>query len=327
MEVSGWERIAERRCRWCADDGMGEDIWVPVGHSRQRGLACWRCAAAALHGGLALDAVVAAYRGRGAALRAVARYKEWEEGWESLEAALARALQDSVAELFERFSLPADSVVVPVPSYLGRRPHVERLTSSLPGATVRPAVLCKLHDIHQVGAGRRQRWEQSQAAYAVAWRHRFFVRGRTVIVTDDICTTGATLHACATALREAGARAVYGATILRAITRPPHTPVPSPSGGQVRVRFTLPDTNGAVTCTASEGHLWIRFACDPHCPYILTAGPLPLPTPHIDVDTTWLCRCGIEHPIQIARLGAKLRVTVPPYRPAQFLVALQFPPP
>jgi predicted amidophosphoribosyltransferase len=331
MEVSVWERIAERRCRWCADDGMGEDIWVPVGPARQRALACWRCAAAALHGELAVDAVVAAYRGRGAVLRAVARYKEWEEGWESLEPALAGALQDSVAELSEQFSLPADSIVVPVPSYRGLRPHVARLTSLLSDVIVRQTALDKVHDIHQVGAGRRQRCLQSRGAYRVPWRHRLpgahSVRGRTIIVTDDIYTTGATLNACAAALRAAGAREVYGATILRVVAQPPSVPVIRSDGLQIRVRFISPDHKGMIGCEATEGCLWVRFACGLQCPYILTAGPLLLPTRHIDVETTWLCRCGLEHPIQIARLGAKLRVTVPPHRPAQFLLALQFPPP
>jgi predicted amidophosphoribosyltransferase len=331
MEPRAWDRIAERRCRWCSDDSVGEDLWVPVGPARRGGVACWRCAAAALDGRLALSATVAAYRGRGAALHAVARYKEKEEGWKALEAPLVEALAASVAELMASEGLPSTTVVVPVPSYRGRRPHVQALTSLLSGIHVRSDLLHKRQDIRQVGAGRRRRWEQSHGAYGVGWRHLFpganSLRGRTVIVTDDIYTTGATLNACAAALRAAGAREVYGATILRLELRPPHAPVVSPAGGQIRVRFTPPDAHGMLTCHSDQGCLWVRFACEPHCPYILTAGPLPLPTPHIDVETTWLCRCGLEHPIQIARVGPMLRVTVPPRRPARFLLALQFPQP
>jgi ComF family protein len=41
------------------------------------------------------------------------------------------------------------------------------------------------------------------------------LKGRTLLVVDDICTTGATIDACAAALRHAGAKKVYGLTLAR----------------------------------------------------------------------------------------------------------------
>lgn len=38
---------------------------------------------------------------------------------------------------------------------------------------------------------------------------------KTVLIIDDVCTTGATLNACATALFQVNARAVYGMTVAR----------------------------------------------------------------------------------------------------------------
>ena len=38
----------------------------------------------------------------------------------------------------------------------------------------------------------------------------------SVLLIDDVITTGATLEACATVLRRAGARRIYGLTIARA---------------------------------------------------------------------------------------------------------------
>ena len=43
------------------------------------------------------------------------------------------------------------------------------------------------------------------------------IRGKTVILVDDVMTTGATLNACAVVLVEAGAKAVCAVTVARAV--------------------------------------------------------------------------------------------------------------
>ena len=53
------------------------------------------------------------------------------------------------------------------------------------------------------------------------WRStRVPTTGRTVVVVDDVMTTGATLEACAKTLQAAGAREVCGLTIARVDARP-----------------------------------------------------------------------------------------------------------
>lgn len=42
------------------------------------------------------------------------------------------------------------------------------------------------------------------------------VSGRSIVLVDDVCTTGSTLQACADALRAAGARRVFALTVARA---------------------------------------------------------------------------------------------------------------
>ena len=63
--------------------------------------------------------------------------------------------------------------------------------------------LVRLKNVHQIGASREQRLEQSQGLY-VATRP---LQGRILLI-DDVVTTGATLSAAAEALMEAGAQSV-----------------------------------------------------------------------------------------------------------------------
>ena len=63
-----------------------------------------------------------------------------------------------------------------------------------------------------------ERWEAVRGAFAA--RAGSQVDKRRVLLVDDVMTTGATLDACAKALRDAGASSVLGLTIARAILNP-----------------------------------------------------------------------------------------------------------
>jgi ComF family protein len=67
---------------------------------------------------------------------------------------------------------------------------------------------------HRAEMDARARRESVEGVFQVAYPRR--VRVRTILLVDDVQTTGATLSACAQVLKAAGATQVFGLTIARA---------------------------------------------------------------------------------------------------------------
>lgn len=81
----------------------------------------------------------------------------------------------------------------------------------------------------QARLGRRERLDNVATAFEV--RRRDLVRDRSVLLVDDVLTTGATARACALVLRDAGAALVDVWTLARTPGRAWRTPEATPRPG------------------------------------------------------------------------------------------------
>lgn len=78
------------------------------------------------------------------------------------------------------------------------------------------AMIKTRHTPPQSGLDSAMRRKNLRGAFDVAPGYCRELRGRKVLLVDDVFTTGSTAHECAVVLKQAGARKVYIATVCRA---------------------------------------------------------------------------------------------------------------
>jgi ComF family protein len=136
---------------------------------------------------------------------------------------LGKMLAHAMAEL--RASGDSTPLLVPVPLHKERRhtrgfnqaeliaqAAVRHFTGKLEIAS--DVLVRRRETISQVGLSREERIENMHDAFRVSDPVR--VTGRSVIVVDDVMTTGTTLSECARVLKRAGVERVWAATVARA---------------------------------------------------------------------------------------------------------------
>ena len=114
-------------------------------------------------------------------------------------------------------------LVVPVPIHAERLRDrgydqavlLARVAASELGLPMAPALQRAVATTAQYRLGRAGRAANVGHAFECRREHVAAVRGRHVLLLDDIVTTGSTLAACAQALYAAGARCVSGVTVAR----------------------------------------------------------------------------------------------------------------
>lgn len=135
---------------------------------------------------------------------------------------LAVPLGGLMAEYWKQHPTPAD-VLVPVPLHTDRlrargynqAALLAREMARRVGLMVEEQTLVRCRSTSsQVKLNAQQRKQNVHGAFTCSGDG---LAGKQVLLIDDVCTTGATLEACAIALRAGGARQVQALTLARAL--------------------------------------------------------------------------------------------------------------
>lgn len=196
--VAALTRLGPPLCRYCGRPTGGVQTCPD----------CWRHRPA-------LDGVHSPYLFEGPLRLLIHRFK-YRHG-AHLAAPLAALLSAGDAV----FLRPADAII-PVPLHPRRLRQRGYNQAALLAAALAPRLglpvvegcLQRVRDTPpQMGLPAAERRRNVRGAFACADET---LRGRRVLVVDDVCTTSATLDACAVALKRSGATVVTGLTLARA---------------------------------------------------------------------------------------------------------------
>ena len=141
------------------------------------------------------------------------------------DVAMGEVLSRPLLGLISQAKWPVESVV-PVPASVARkrqRGYNQAALLALPVALgldrpYQPRALVKVRETRsQVGLKISERFENVAEAFEA---RRELVRGKNILVVDDVTTSGATIEACAAALLQADASQVYGLTLARSAFSP-----------------------------------------------------------------------------------------------------------
>jgi ComF family protein len=202
--AAGAVRIEAPFCKVCSE---------PFHGAMSGPFACANCADRHFH----FTCAVTRYRSEGVVRDLIHRFKYWREfhlrhplaGW------AAEALED------DRMREPPVEALVPVPLFIARRRHREfnqaevlaRLVGKGAGIPVVDCLLRTVSTSSQVAFNRERRMENLRNAFKM--RQSMPMRGRHLVLVDDVLTTGSTLDECARVLMEAGAASVRAITVAR----------------------------------------------------------------------------------------------------------------
>ena len=206
--VESFPQLPDPHCEVCATPLQGEDI------------RCYRCR----QNPPAFSKVSASFLFQGSLKQAIHAFKF--KGKRSLAPVFVDAMLDASSPLLVE-TLSPNVMLCPVPLHPDRLAERGYNQSALLAEALSLRAGCGYASgialrrirstVSQTTLGINDRAANLKRAFSA---DKFHVEGHTIVLIDDVCTSGATLHHSALALKEAGAREVMAIVLARAGANP-----------------------------------------------------------------------------------------------------------
>jgi competence protein ComFC len=210
----GCQKFGERWCTDCQNsvEKFSNKVCLKCGSYEPHGLLCPQC--------MITQPAITELRSwgkYGGPLREAIHRLKYQK-----DLGLGEALSIHLIDLLWKFNWPVDLITaVPLSTNrLAERGYNQVSLLARPVALAhkvpyQPKAISRAREtISQVGLSARKRQENVQNAFVA---NPNLVKGKVVLILDDVTTTGATLQNCSCALFTAGAKMVYGLTLAKAV--------------------------------------------------------------------------------------------------------------
>lgn len=129
-----------------------------------------------------------------------------------------------LSQAIDGFISNQDVIIVPVPLHRSRywqrgfnqAESLARVVAEQNHWPIATALIRSKPTLPQFGLNKMTRKHNLSGAFLLRQGYHSLINGKTVIIVDDIVTTGSTLNECAKILRQSGAKEVWGLVLARA---------------------------------------------------------------------------------------------------------------